>query len=465
MTGTRAARWTTRGAIILCLGAGAALAQDKGGVSMEFGVTHRVGAEREDDGKYKGFAETQLSYGAKSETRISVLDFFLGGSTRYWDARPDSKTGLLREPRSKLSYDREGARSKFSLIGDFARDDLNSLINQPLIPDDGSIPDENDVVQVQEKGYRDSYSARVLLETGIDTPLGFTLDASHRGRKYRDTISNSYYDNRTNSVKAGARLQFSPVTQGTIQVSKSRYDADDDDDTRRDTQAFEFGLTHEIDEATRLTTKLGHSRVERTDGLGANRNTDTHKGVIGTLLVERDLPNGSISFGYDRTLSADGSRNTINLDRVMEHRLGQFAFGIGATRGDDGKTQMVGDISYSMELPRNQFGFSVSQQVQSSDSSEDVRVTRASVTWSHELSELSGLNLDMGYAHIDPLDNNTDTQERERRYIRLDYNHQLTQNWVVNTGISHSVSDSNSDGNDKDGQIFMSLGRIFTGRY
>ncbi len=464
MTITRAARWRTRGAIILCLGAGSALAQDNGGVSMEFGVTHRLGAERDDDGDYNGFAETLLDYTAKSETRISSLDFFLGGAVRYWDDRPDSKTGILREPRSKLSYSRQGARSKLTLTGDFARNDLNSLINLPLIDDDGNIPDENDTVRVQERGYRDSYSARILLETGIDSPLGFNLDASHRGRKYRDTISTSYYDNRTNSVSAGARLRFSPVTQGTLQVSESRYDANDDDDTRRDTRSFEFGVTHELDKATRLTANLGHSRIKRTDGQGVDRETDIQKGVIGTVSLERDLLNGSISLDYTRTLSTDGSRNTVNLDRVMEHRLGEFAFGLGASRGDDGDTQMVGDMRYTMQLPRDQFGFSVSHEIRSSESAEDVRVTQASVNWDHALNELSGLNLNMGYTHIDPLGNG-DTEERERRYITLNYNHSLTRDWVVNTGVSHSTSDSDDDGNEKDGQIFMSLGRVFTGRY
>jgi hypothetical protein len=440
--------------------AGAALAQDDGGVLRTFGINSSLRSDsnlglRSPSKGHSTALDTGLTFGLRSQTRIQTLALNLAGTFRLADT-PDGQTSSLESPELDFSYDREGANSRLGLSASWQETDLDLLSPDadPLVILD---PDTGEILVAADTGRREAVNLAFHVETGIEGPLGLSLDARHLERRYHDSVDPRLSDSRTDNVSGEVRLAFSPVLEGRFRLYHQRFRAEDDDDTRRDTDTAVASLAYDLDAATRIEASLGNSRV-KTEKISGS---DEEQGLTASLELIRDLPRGSIGIGWDRTVLASGPRDTISLSEALDLPRGKLSFRLGASRGTSGDAVLVGQLDYALTLPRGGLTLGLSRSVSTDTDSNDILSTRASASWQQGLTSLSSLRLDIGYALIEDGGAGT-TADREQADITLAYDRQVTEDWIFTAGYEHRLKRVSGIEDAQSNAVFMSLGRSFS---
>lgn len=444
-------------AVALAALTGAALAQagGEGGPLLTFGIQTglRHDSNLDLDAPSQGGStalDTGLSFGLRTETQSQKLALDLSGTWRLLDG-PDGYESKLDSPRLSLRYDREGARSRLSLQASHAESDLGLLLTGI-----GIDPDTGDLIVSTATGRQKTTDLGLHFETGIDMPLGLVLDARHLDRRYDDSGANA--DNRTDSLTARLRLTFSPVLEGGLTLDTSRYRADDADATRRHTDGAALSLQYEIDAATRLAASLGQSRIV-TDTLSGTE--PDVEGMTAALSLTRDMVNGSAGIAYDRSLSASGTRDSLNLSRALELPRGSLAFSLGASRGESGDIGTIGSLDYALDLKRGAVTLALTRSIQTDNDANDVLETRLSAGWQHELTELSAVRFNVSYARVENGGaGNVDAAQQAD--LTLAYEHQLTRDWALSTGYEYRTTRREGRADANSNALFLTIGREFS---
>lgn len=461
ITGRTARGGALAGMILLV--AGTAPAQEEGGLRMVFGVDSTLRADDNFDLDVDPEGDTvlwdtRLSFGLISQTRMSRLAVNLGSTLRMADF-PDGTDSGFEAPSARLSYSREGARSRISMDANWQNADIRFLSpfdDQVLILDE----ETGEPLLVSDPGSRERIDFGLRYETGIDAPLGLVLTARHNELNYSDTLDNDYYDRETDTFSAQLRLRFSPVTTGFVTASQTNYSDDDTDQTDRETRRIGVSLAHDIDPATQVRASLGTVRIDKTETVGGGvRVNDVDEGLDASLALSRDLTNGSARLSYTHSAGATGDRDTLRVGRAMDLPRGTLSFNIGASQGDSGNTALVADIAYTQTLVRDSFNLSLARAVTGDD--DDVLTTRLRAGWDHEIGELSSLSLDLAYTHVED-GGAGDTTERERANLQLAYNRALTEDWRLSAGYEHRLYDTENQPEARSNGVFVTLKRSFS---
>lgn len=437
-------------------GFGLAVAQEDapGGTTLTFGI--ETGLSVSDNYNLAVAApgtstilDTTLSFGYLSETATSRFAFDIDGVLRVADLPGTGSSSGTRfdDINAALSYTHEGANSRFSATADYNRIDLDFL-------DPFALTEISDVDLTTSGGTRNSRNARVLFEIGINDPLGFGIELGHEAFTYSDTTDPGLFDSKTNDYALTSRLRVSPVAEARVRLSQEDYTADDLILTDRTTRALSFGVAYELSPVTTLDTNVGVEKIE-TVGSGTDR------GAFGTVSLTRAMANGSAGLVLDRSFGIEGGRTTITANRDLALPSGTLAFSLGATRGEQSGTELVGSIDYSQTLPRGTLTASLDRSVDSSTSGNDILTTNAALGYSMALSPVSNLSLDFDYAAIENNGSGT-TSNTNRKSLRAEYTHTLTQDWDLSAGYEHQRLFTEGTGTADSNTIFLTLGRIFS---
>ena len=399
--------------------------------------------------------ENSFNLGILAQTPLDLLQFNLGGVLRRAD-QPDGTISDFQDPFVTLSYTRDGANSQLTAGGSYRERDLNFF--DPLIDInlDGVI-DEDDLIE--DNGTRQTTTANINLQTGINDPLGFNFGLRHREVTYADTFDASLFDTRASTASVGATLQFSPVTRGRIQTSYTDYKAEDAPGTERQTTDVQVGVTHELSPVTIIDATVGLSKIDETRT--AIPATDDSQGTTASLGVTHQLSNGTIGATVDRRFNVNGQRLTAQVTRALQLPSGNLAFSLGATRSDNDEVTAIGDLNYTHVLPVGQINASVARRVDVSRLDNDVSITSASVGYSAPINNISSIGLNFDYARTDDagVGNATD---RERSNLRATYRRNLTANWDLSMGYQHITRKDGNQSTARDNGVFLSVQRQFT---
>ncbi len=423
------------------------------GFEQKFGATENIRLDEDSVGT-TSFSDTTLSFGFTNEAGLHTLDFFASGVGRLVDDPLLGTESGFRDPRVDLAYALEGANSRLSFDAGYFKPDL--AFNDPL-----SQADLTDQDLSQGTGTREDFDASLQFETGLQHSIGFVLDLDARRRSFSDTDDPLLFSNRTNSAAAGLIFRFSEVTQGRLDASEERYRADDTDGRNVDTKRFTFGLDHAFSAIDTISIDIGHSKVvESFDNLsGVETNTS---GPVADVLYQREMPNGVATAALDTFLTEQGRQTTLELGRVMQLPLGGLEFSIGATRGDSFEIRPIGSIAYVTEFPRGQFNAELSRTSSISDTlAQATETTRVLIGYEHNLTSLSSLSLNLNYADISLIGDDTDEEGRERASLDASYSRDITKDWELVVGYEFRYFNPEDDGSAHSNGVFFALQRDF----
>ena len=440
-------------------GFGPAAAQDAGAQDDEAGgttLTFGVRSELSVSDNYNlsvvapgtsTILDTTLSFGYLAVTATDRFAFDIDGVLRAADIPGAGSDLRFDDTTAALSYTREGANSRFSATADHNRVNLDFL-------DPFARADLNKANLTNSSGIVANTNARVKLETGLNGPLGFDIELGHRATGYSNTTDPTLFDSTTNDVALTTRLRLSPVAEARVRLSQEDYTANDLVNTDRTTRALSFGVTYELSPATTLDASVGTKTID-TVGAGTSR------GAFGTVSVTRALANGSAGLILDRSFGIDGGRTTLTAKRDMILPSGTLAFSLGATKGAQSGTALIGSVAYLQNLPRGDLTASLQRRVESDASGNDILTTAAALGYTHALTPVSDLSFDFDYSAVENVGSGT-ASNSNRSSLRAAYSHALTPDWDLSAGYEHQRLSTGGAGAANSNTIFMALGREFS---
>ncbi|MGH1452462.1 MAG: hypothetical protein ACRBBV_04780 [Paracoccaceae bacterium] len=462
-TKTAAGRYLAAGSIITALAAtGAGLsAQENGGLEMTFGIRSELRAT--DNAELTApsagdatFFDTTLSFGLRSVTRRSKLELDLSGVARFADLPAGSNgSNGFEAPSARLAYVLDNQSSLLKFNANWQQTDLSYLspINDPVL----ALDDAGDLVLVNDPGQRTRYSYGASIETGRTAPLGLTLAVSQNGFDYKNTLSASYYDSKRTRITGKLRLTLAPDTEAFMRVLHADFEADNAAQTRRKNRNLSFGLTHEMDAATTIEGSIGYSKVT-TDTTGGRNISD---GLIAEASATRQMQNGSAGLSYEHAVYENGSRNSLKVQRDLELPRGALSFDLGVSKSTYSDTNLIGSVTYRQGLPMGMFSLSLARSVSTDADNQDLLATRLNAGWQYELSALSSLSLNAGLIRVEN-DGTGATATRDRTNLSVAYNHALTDDWLMSTGVEVRTSQTAGQPQARSNAIFFSLEREFS---
>ncbi len=399
---------------------------------------------------------TTLGFGLLSETQTQV--FSLDGSVKLregWLATgTDIDTGIV-EPRVALRYSRESANSLLEVTGSYRQTDIafEPAVSDFTDPTTGTITLPSDFDDLDGSGTRRNYAFGTTLELARNAPLSFVFSTDINGLSYKDqgpNLDDTYHHN----FSARANLRFSPLTTGFVQYSYRYYDADDLIDTNHKTNAFELGVVKEVSERTSLEAAIGYSKTKEDTTIFDRDDS----GLIGRFLVNHEMPNGNLSASYVTTRDQDGARNELSFGRSLDLPRGSFAVSIGATNKDGNDLRMIGSLRYLHELPTGNIILGFNRQVSIDEDDDERLATTAEFRYDHEINQISGLEFDVSYGLTDDNSNSLDTYRTD---VTASYNRELTEDWLLKTGVKYKIRDTDLRGSTDSTSVFLSIERDF----
>lgn len=436
-----------------------AIAEESGGLRMRFGLeqrleyTNNLALELPPEGA-TAISSTRLSFGLSSETRTERLALDLGAALKLANG-PDSPETGLGDPRLDLSYAREAANARFSFGANYRKSEVDFLRPLEDFTDDaGVIVLPEDIDDLTGTGDRTNYAVNTAIELGTAAPLGLALSAGLSGLSYTDVSNPNLVDIRRARAAATVKLRFSETSQGRIGLDYARYEAEDAEETLRETTALEAGLAHDLSARAVLDTMLGYSIID-TEEFGI---TTRAEGLIGRIGLDYAMPNGSLTSEITAKTNQDGTRLGLSFGRSLDLPAGALAFTIGVTRPEGGETAVIGSLFWLHETPDGQITARVDRKVSTTNEDAEKLTTLVALGYDREITALSGLTVDFIYAVTD----GTGTDPAvDRGSLTASYRHALTADWSMNFGLALRMREEAGAERAESQSVFVSLRRDF----
>jgi len=468
---------------VLGLGAMPMLAQqgagpEAGGPVLTFGISSTLSATdnydlRPDDAENAELFDTRLSLGYRNQRPLDTLSLDLSGVLRAIE--PPRGANTVDDRSARLGYQRRGANSALNFGANYnfssvdARDpfDRNRFLLDEDLPEDEDPVFEEDPLDetdlTQDRGDVEEIGARFRFETGLNDPLGVVLSGDYRDRSFTDTTDPDLFDTETFTLSGTTRATLSPVTEARLVLNYRDYSADDTQRTDRQTSSVNLGLTQALSQVDTLDVSLGLQRIETERTTGSTRQSDTENGVIGSLSLSRELTRGTIGTTFNVNQSENGQTMTWQVNRALPLPRGSLAFSVGATRDVANNIVPTGSLNFTHEMPRSTLTASLSQQVRTSDRSNELRSTQASVGYDYQINSLSSVGVSANFAEL-AQSGGPDLNDTTRSDLRATYRYALTRDWQLSTGYEYRIRDEDDIGEATSNRIFLTLQRSFSVR-
>ena len=442
-------------AIVAGFGENARSQQDDAGLTFTIGISSDLRTHDNLDldpvsaGSTTRF-DNRLRFGIESETRRQKLAFNVAGTVRGEDAPGSGFSFGSENASADLKYALEGADARFAFDAGFRRTDVDGF----TLASEGVDPAGADLIA--DTGIRETRTAMMTLETGLNAPVGFALQLEHRGTRYQGTTDPGLYDRMTNSAKATTSLRFSALTVAKVTASVSRYEAKDATSTTRDTRELSFGVAHEVSETTVVETSVGLREID--DSV-----TGEKRGPVVSLSLVRILPRGQLVVRANSEQTTTLRQSTIEVERQFALPSGALTVGLGATQFKGLDARAIGRLNYSHELPRGQITASLSRSFNVNDEANIQRVTQGSLGVKYQINAPSALNFGVSYTDIRDAGTGG-VVNRSSGSFRAAYQHELARDWALSVGYERRYLMEAGSGTANDNAVFVTLDRSISWR-
>lgn len=390
---------------------------DAGGIWMRFNLSQTFEAiensDLEPESEGSTFrSSTRLGFGLTSQTRTNFVGLRLSTALRYLDS-PDPEEDVdlsFGLPRGEFTYRRTALTSQLNLGLSLDEQDVSFLrATGDLIDDDGETVD--DFADLSGRGTRRTFNGNVGLNFGIDTPTEGGVSLNLRRVTYRDVTDSDLEDFFRYAISGN--LQHRLASDLTLSSRVAYINFDESDENVRETYEFALGLSHRRARGT-ANARLSLRNVEE-----------------GTSI--------SLRSGWERTLPA-----------------GAIGLSLGVANSAEDTTSFVGGVTYTQDFIRGQFTTSLQQNLSSGTDEEEDLITAFRAGYSHNVSPLTAIRLDMRYTDRDSL---TDDDRTQRTEFGIGVNHTLTEDWELSAGYRRVFLDENDEDRAESDRIFVTLGR------
>ncbi|MCB4458562.1 hypothetical protein [Leisingera sp. McT4-56] len=395
------------------------------------------------------FASTGLTFGLLRETPLDRFGLTASGTLRAVNG-PGAESGL-DDQRLELSYDREGARSAFGINASYLQSDIEFL--RPLEDfenDEGEIELPSDLDDLNGTGTRESYRTGFTLELGQDEPVGAAFSGEYLALRYSDTSNSSLSDNDRSNLDADLFLRFTPLVTGTLGAAYQVYDAEDEEQTRRETNTGYFGLNFEVSPILRLETQLGYTTID-TREFGTVTQT---QGPSGLLRLERDMPNGIVSAEIEQIVTEDGDIRNFLAGRSLDLPAGSFAVALGVADTDAGGSDFIGSLDWSQELASGAMSARLDRSLRFDEENGNTLRTALFFDYAHDINSVSAIGLNAGYTISDKTGGKTDIGD-----FTVSYRHALTRDWGLDLGYRYRLREELEEPRAQSHSVFFTMRR------
>ena len=457
----RIRRWLRRGLFgATALGgmqAGWLAAQDAPGLTMRLDFGQGIEASTNPDlvdepARDRVIGRTKLGFSLASETQTQLLTFGIGGNFEAGDFGGDiSGNSRMANQRVNFGYTR---MSRDTLIG------LDARYSRTPVSDIEGFDEFTGEDLLLSGGERGTATLGLRLETGRESPVGFSLSGSKTEIRYYDApVGGSSVDRDIWNVDSGLRLSVSRTLDVTLQAGWSGNSYDDARNYTSDSSYAGVGLSYEVDPGLRLTAGLRHNRIETGQNIGTDRITDKTDGLGGNLGFEMERPDGVFSGSLSSSLYDTGRRDMLTLGRSFElPDDGLFDVTASLVDTDNGSHVLLGG-HYRHVFQRGTLNVSASQQVTSDEDEEAIR-SQLALGWQGELTKVSRWNIGLSISDYDVTGGSDGTDSR-RSSLTLGYAHDLTEAWALNAGYTHTLAQSDTRKDRDDNRLFLGVSSKF----
>lgn len=398
--------------------------------------------------------ENTLALSVLRQASDSSLALDLSGLYRIANEPIIGTESSFSDPSALLTYQRTRSNSQLGLLLEYREQDL--AFNRSLTDTnfDGII-DSADVIGTV--GDQVNTRAGLNWAVGLNAPLGFQFDYSHRERSYKNTIDPSLFENRSDIYTATTLFRISPILQGNLRVNYEDFSADDSVQTDRQTTTISVGGTYNISTTTTVTANAGYTQVDDTER--ATNTNNVTEDFVWNFSWNKALSDGNADIQIDQIFGVNGSRINATAGRSYQRPNGSLSFNAGFTRGPFDEVTPIGQIDYSYRLPNSRIGATIQRRVGTSTDSLETRQTLAFLTYDYVINPVSALSFS-----IDVIDQETEgsgaSNPRTRGTFSASYSRAITRDWAMNLGYQYERDDQNGF-TASSSSVFLTLGRRF----
>lgn len=392
--------------------------------------------------------DTTLGLTLNSTTRDQSFALGLTGLARLDSAGLD-----LRDPAATLAYGRTGADSRLSVNLAYRQSDVDLF--EPLSEAEGGLAGDG----LATTGTVTSQSARLSFATGLKAPLGLDLAANVSARDYSETTDPDVFDSTSQSLTLGVHLRL-PAAGREISLTASRSASDYDDifQTSRTGSTLSLSLSQSLRPDLTLQATLGQGdAASRIFGVVTSQSS----GLTGSLGLQATLANGTAGVSLDLARDAVGPRQTLNLTRSLDLPKGTLAAELGLTSRAGQEGQIVGRLSYGIDLPTDSFTVSLSRAVALNTSNQDVANTRLGVDYQHDITAQSRLGLSFDLADTGS-GGSAGVAGSLRQTVTASYAQDLAADWQLTAGYTFRSLDTSTADRASGNSVFLTISRKFT---
>ncbi len=421
------------------------------GISSSLRINDNFGLDVGSSQETTTILDTTLSYGLLKETQIDTLQFDLSGIVRLGEVPGQSQNVDVDDPNAFFAYTRDGANSRLATDARIRRVDLN--FDDPLRVQDQL----NSNSLIIDDGTRTTSRLNFAWENGINDAVGYGFDLQYLDESFEDTTDPGLFDNDELRSEVFGTFRFTSTATGRLSYSRIDYEADDTLQEERETQELLFDLTYAVNPITDVSVRVGYADVEETD---ITPFTTEEDGLTGGLTVTRSLTNGFAAIGIDTGVAITGRRTNFDVTRSFLLKGGSFDATLGVTRGPSGDIDPIGQIGYNYTLANGSIGAAFVRDFRNDVQGNDIRSTRATLSYLTDINPVSSLDFRVGYGQVDDAGNGSVT-DTDNTTFRATYIRALNADWNLSAGYEYRHRFEEGVGSAKSNEIFFSLDRFF----
>lgn len=417
-------------ALAVAWSAAPAAAQD-GGLSADLSFAQRIVST---DGDVTG--ETALGFDLRSDTRRQYFNFSADGTL---EARfeGDAEAEFV-DPTLRLGYGIDARQTSLSFDLAYTERDVDSIFELDALPG----------IFVIDSGTRSIGRAGLNVEFGREAPFGGTVELDYVATTYTDTTDPSLLDSSEGSVDLSFRFDIDRRISARVFAGYSELDRDGGVDVTR--ERLGLGADLAVTQTLSADVSLGVTRVTEDDA--GTESVD--EGLSFALSLTEERPNGSWTAALNSDIDESGRRSTATIGRTYELREASFSAEFGLSEGSDEELRPLYALSFSQDLPSGQIGVSLDQSFATNSGGFETLNTRLDVDWRRELTRVSSLGAGIGLRDTDVLGGPGDAQRLD---LSLSYSHDLTEDWALIGGVTHSVEREEGSPDDRSNEVFVGL--------
>lgn len=437
--------------LVICTAGAVVHAQDTDapGIVGTFDVTQRL--EYSDnpgldvDGDSDFFGRTLLGFNLTSVTGLDQLSLDLGTEVEEWRDDNDSSFDPTNSFAS-IGYDRETGNARIGFELRYRESDSDS--------DNFDDFDQNGNIINQDDGTRQTYGFVLDGAVGLNAPIGASWGFAYDEITFSDTTDPDLTDQSNTAFDGQLDFRIDPRITASLTASYEDFDAQGNG-VNRERTGFGVAVAMEVTPILTADVSLSYDSIDRS---GDETGTDDGLSVGASLL--RALSNGTLglNFASDVSSNDNGRRSFLSVSRDMELPRGSLSAEIGVTGADTIGSDPLINLDYVHELPTGQINLGLSQSVVTDNDNNEQLNTALRAGYDYQINNLSGLGATFTYFDRNELDEGVDGKRME---VGLTYRRDLTRDWGLVGGVSHTLSSEDDSEDRSRNTIYIGLQRSF----